>query len=224
MTSSLPTRNSMSPFRRSSSSLSMDTTNYKKKQHGSLKIVTTTTTITSSVVKDENNNNMMPSPSVRQRLSSLFRTSSPVVLNLKESFQNKRASLSSISFSPSSTPVTTVVEEEEVMEPLDDSHSTTTSISSDSVDHMPSSPADTKALASTWQPSVTMLSFEPTIKEDHQFAVTPSSTSLAYQVNQILGSTLDEVDEEIDRDWENSRNRLRQSLVPSPLNNRNQWL
>lgn len=220
MTSSLPTRNSMSPFRRSNSALSMDTTNYKKKQHGSLKIVTTTTTITSSVVKDENT---MPSPSVRQRLSSLFRTSSPVVLNLKESFQNKRASLSSISFSPSSTAVTTVLEEE-VMEPLDDSHSTTTSISSDSVDHMPSSPADTKALASTWQPSVTMLSFEPTIKEDHPFAVTPSSTSLAYQVNQILGSTLDEVDEEIDRDWENSRNRLRQSLVPSPLNNRNQWL
>lgn len=220
MTSSLPTRNSMSPFRRSNSALSMDTTHYKKKQHGSLKIVTTTTTITSSVVKDEN---MMPSPSVRQRLSSLFRTSSPVVLNLKESFQNKRASLSSISFSPSSTAVTTVLEEE-VMEPLDDSHSTTTSISSDSVDHMPSSPADTKALASTWQPSVTMLSFEPTIKEDHPFAVTPSSTSLAYQVNQILGSTLDEVDEEIDRDWENSRNRLRQSLVPSPLNNRNQWL
>lgn len=201
MTNSLPSRNS-----RKSINLSTDDT--LKKKYGSLKIITTS----------EKEEVSISSPSsVRQRLSSLFRTSSPVVMTLKETF-NKRVSLSTVSF----TPVT-----EEPMEPMDDTHSTTTTLSSDSSDHMPSSPADNKALSS-WQPSVTELTFETTTTKVSSspppipihFATTKSSPSLAFQVHQILGSTLEEVDEEIDKDWETSRNVLRQSLV----RNGSQWL
>lgn len=40
--------------------------------------------------------------------------------------------------------------------------------------------------------------------------------SLAEQVRDILGSTLDQVDEEIEREWENSRMELRNSLIVLP--------
>ncbi|KAG2236302.1 hypothetical protein BDF21DRAFT_425014 [Thamnidium elegans] len=210
MTHSLPTRSSISPFRKNVNH-SVDDTTHK---HGSLKIVTTT----SQKVKDET---IITSPSrVRQRLSSLFRSSSPVVSTLKESFNNKRASLSTLSFTVSSPVIT---EEPQSMEPMDDSHSITTTLSSSgSSDHMPASPADTKALG--WQqPLVTELRFEPTCNKSSlpppaipvHFATTRTNSSLAFQVHQILGSTLEEVDEEIDKDWENSRKVLRQSLVPS---------
>ena len=51
------------------------------------------------------------------------------------------------------------------------------------------------------------------VEEAPQFAIPRNSPSLAFQVHQILGSTLDEVDEEIDRDWEYSRHVLHQSLI-----------
>ncbi|KAG2195446.1 hypothetical protein INT47_000411 [Mucor saturninus] len=203
MTNSLPNRNSISPVRKNNNN-TMPT-----KRHQPLKIITTTS---DEIVSS-------PTSSVRQRLSSLFRTSSPVVLSLKETFHNKRISLSTVSFSPP-----TVTEEEEspqqAMEPLDDSHSTSSSTTS-SV-HMPRSPIDAREISTVWQPSVTVLSYEEVVDKTAappelptHFAITRSSSSLAYQVNQILGSTLEEVDEEIDQDWEISRNLLRQSLVLS---------
>lgn len=177
------------------------------KSHQALKIITT--------ASDE----IVSSPtSVRQRLSSLFRTSSPVVLSLKETFHTKRASLSTVSFFPPTAAVTEESPLQEAMGPLDDSLSTSSSASSV---HMPSSPVDTsRDISTVWQPSVTVLSYEevagklPPTPPAH-FAVTRSSSSLAFQVNQILGSTLEEVDEEIDQDWEISRNLLHQSLVLS---------
>ncbi|KAI7888934.1 uncharacterized protein EV154DRAFT_515989 [Mucor mucedo] len=203
MTNSLPNRNSISPVRKNNNN-TMPT-----KRHQPLKIITTTS---DEIVSS-------PTSSVRQRLSSLFRASSPVVLSLKETFHNKRISLSTVSFSPP-----TVTEEEEespqqAMEPLDDSHSTSSSTTS-SV-HMPRSPIDAREISTVWQPSVTVLSYEEVVDKTAapelptHFAITRSSSSLAYQVNQILGSTLEEVDEEIDQDWEISRNLLRQSLVLS---------
>ncbi|GAA5813070.1 hypothetical protein MFLAVUS_006537 [Mucor flavus] len=216
MTHSLPTR---SPFRKSGNHSVDDTT----RKYGSLKIVTTpsTSSTMSQKVKDEATSSTISSPSrVRQRLSSLFRASSPVVSTLKESFNNKRASLSTLSFT-SASPV--IAEESPCMESMDDTHSIATTLSSSgSSDHMPASPADTKALG--WQPSVTELRFEPGCDKAStlppptipvHFATTRTNASLAFQVHQILGSTLDEVDEEIDKDWENSRNVLRQSLVLS---------
>lgn len=217
MTHSLPTR---SPFRKSVNHSVDDTT----RKYGSLKIVTSTSTSStmSQKVKDEaTTSSTISSPSrVRQRLSSLFRASSPVVSTLKESFNNKRASLSTLSFT-SASPV--IAEESPCMESMDDTHSIATTLSSSgSSDHMPASPADTKALG--WQPSVTELRFEPGCNKAAtlpppaipvHFATTRTNASLAFQVHQILGSTLDQVDEEIDKDWENSRKVLRQSLVPS---------
>ncbi|KAG0736592.1 hypothetical protein G6F57_012764 [Rhizopus arrhizus] len=47
-----------------------------------------------------------------------------------------------------------------------------------------------------------MMSFEKEVKYD-----------LAYRVHEILGSAVEEVDEEIDDDWEQRRNRLQQSLL-----------
>lgn len=38
-------------------------------------------------------------------------------------------------------------------------------------------------------------------------------TSLAEQVRVVLGSALDEVDEEIELEWEDHRKNLRQSLL-----------
>jgi hypothetical protein len=40
--------------------------------------------------------------------------------------------------------------------------------------------------------------------------------SLAAQVRDILGNTLDDVDEEIEKEWENSRLKLRKSLLILP--------
>lgn len=202
MINSLPNRNSTSPFRKNVN----NTMPTNRRQ--SLKIITTSE-------KDE----IVSSPtSVRQRLSSLFRTSSPVVISLKETFHNKRGSLSTVSFAPPNHTIAEV-SPQQAMEPLDDSHSTNSSACSD---HMPCSPADTREIsaATVWQPSVTVLSYEEAIVKSPptppaHFAITRSSSSLAYQVNQILGSTLEEVDEEIDQDWEISRNVLRKSLVLS---------
>lgn len=47
-----------------------------------------------------------------------------------------------------------------------------------------------------------MMSFEKEVKYD-----------LAYRVHEILGSAVEEVDEEIDDDWEQRRNKLQQSLL-----------
>ncbi|GAA5804823.1 hypothetical protein EDC94DRAFT_624204 [Helicostylum pulchrum] len=215
MTHSLPNR---SPFRKSVNH-SVNDDNSTSRKYGSLKIVTTTNTTMSQKVKDETSS-IITSPSrVRQRLSSLFRSSSPVVSTLKESFNNKRASLSTLSFTGSSPVIT---EEPQCIESMDDSHSITTTLSSSgSSDHMPVSPADTKALG--WLPSVTELRFDPACNKASllppaipvHFATTRTNSSLAFQVHQILGSTLEKVDEEIDKDWENSRKVLRQSLVLS---------
>jgi hypothetical protein len=40
--------------------------------------------------------------------------------------------------------------------------------------------------------------------------------SLAAQVQRILGSTLDEVDEEIEKEWDQSRTQLTQTLIDLP--------
>ena len=146
---SFPNRNSISPFRKSGFHTVDDRCN-KKQQRQSLQIITTSP-------EQQLENNSVSSPSrVRQRLSSLFRTSSPVVMTLKETFSNKRASLSTVSFSAVEQPENISPQQ---MEPMDDSHSTTTTLSSDSSDHMPASPADARTLFSNsnaqhWQPSV----------------------------------------------------------------------
>ncbi|CAO3656891.1 unnamed protein product [Mucor hiemalis] len=238
---SLPSRSSISPFRKSVNfnTLNDRSSSSKSTKRQSLKIITSPDEVQQQQQQQQQSSSNVSSPSkVRQRLSSFFRTSSPVVMTLKETFNNKRASLSTLSFSaqlseeditPKSTTST------QPMEPMDDSHSTTTTLSSDSSDHMPASPADVRTLFSSvnaqptvWQPSVTILSYENNDNKAQQpadvneneigyqkphFARTKTSSSLAFQVHQILGSTLDEVDEEIDKDWENSRDMLHQSLV-----------
>lgn len=252
---SLPSRSSISPFRKSVNFNTLnDRSSKSAKQRQSLKIITSPDEVQQQHQElQQQSPSTVSSPSkVRQRLSSFFRTSSPVVMTLKETFNNKRASLSTLSFSAQLSeedivPKSTTSAQQ--MEPMDDSHSTTTTLSSsDSSDHMPASPADVRAIFSSvhaqptvWQPSVTILSYENDNNNNNnnktqvpaqattttdadvnenkmeyekpQFARTKTSSSLAFQVHQILGSTLDEVDEEIDRDWENSRDMLHQSLV-----------
>lgn len=246
MMSSFPNRSSMSPFRKSFN-LDRDEVistenNARKPKRQSLRIITG--------VDSHQSASSVSSPSrVRQRLSSLFRSSSPVVMTLKETFsssslsqdnlqQNKRqSSFSAVSFA-------SVAEQPQEQTPTllqslgDNNSSTTLSSSSEASDHMPASPADGAAAAtantfthhhhhpnsksiadpSFWQPhsiKSNMMSLpceappsapSPPPHREHQ-------SSLAYQVYQILGSTLDEVDEEIEQDWEDSRNKLRQSLL-----------
>jgi hypothetical protein len=79
-----------------------------------------------------------------------------------------------------------------------------TSESSDNSDHM-----STSTTEHDWQVVGVPYSTYESGKKEHKKS---NSISLGYHVNQILGSTLDEVDEEIDQDWEDSRRRLRQSL------------
>ncbi|CAO3608986.1 unnamed protein product [Mucor fragilis] len=243
MTSSFPSRSSISPFRKSFN-LDRDEvitteSNTKKSKRQSLRIITG--------VDSHQSTSSISSPSrVRQRLSSLFRSSSPVVMTLKETFsssnlsqnhsnQTKRqSSFSTVSFA-------SVAEQPQEQTPTllqslnDNNSSTTLSSSSEASDHMPASPADGAAATaantfthhhhhnsksitdpSFWQPHSiknNMMSLpygapppSPPPHKEHQ-------SSLAFQVYQILGSTLDEVDEEIEQDWEDSRNKLRQSLL-----------
>ncbi|KAK4509261.1 uncharacterized protein ATC70_007611 [Mucor velutinosus] len=242
MISSFPSRSSISPFRKSFN-LDRDEavtteSNTKKPKRQSLRIITG--------VDSHQSNSSISSPSrVRQRLSSLFRSSSPVVMTLKETFSNsnlsqdhscqtkRQASFSTVSFA-------SVAEQSQEQPPTllqslgDNNSSTTLSSSSEASDHMPASPADGAATTaantfthhhrnsksitdpSFWQPhsiksNMMSLSYEapppsPPPHKEHQ-------PSLAYQVHQILGSALDEVDEEIEQDWEDSRNKLRQSLL-----------
>jgi hypothetical protein len=123
---------------------------------------------------------------VRQRLSSLFSSSSPVLFG----FGNKKKM--------ESTPTLDML--------VDDDES-----ASDS-DHAPHSPD--------------VYSTDRHIKSvEHDFWQVPSTTTIVSpdiapvkQVNysalvrQVLGSAVAEVDEEIDRDWEVSRNELCKSL------------
>lgn len=221
---SFPYRSSISPFHKNDKSQTIDEHKLKKnKQRQSLQIITSPEQ-QEYVVKSS-------SKKARQRLSSLiFGTSSPVVMTLKDAFSNKRASMSTASF----TTTPTTASSEEIEEEEEDAQSTTTTLSSNSSDHMPASPADARIIfdkeqqlqTTIWQPSVTILSYpeEEQVQQEEQITTKPQpqrTTSLAYQVQQILGSALDEVDEEIDQDWEKSRNVLRQSLV-LPSNNRNQ--
>ncbi|KAI8086968.1 uncharacterized protein B0P05DRAFT_533113 [Gilbertella persicaria] len=115
---------------------------------------------------------------VRQRLSNLFRSSSPVV-SLKSPF-SKRDSIA----------------EQPTLAFYHPNPSTLSSASSasDTSDHMPASPSD----------------YHEPVWEKQEIM---QPLSLADQVHRILGSTLAEVDEEIDQDWEQSRAQLRQSLV-----------
>ncbi|GAN01563.1 hypothetical protein MAM1_0009c00996 [Mucor ambiguus] len=242
MTSSFPSRSSMNPFRKSFN-LDRDEvitteSNTKKPKRQSLRIITG--------VDSHQSTSSISSPSrVRQRLSSLFRSSSPVVMTLKETFsssnlsqdhshQNKRhTSFSTVSFA-------SVAEQSQEQTPTllqslgDNNSSTTLSSSSEASDHMPASPADGAAATaantfthhhhnsksitdpSFWQPhsiksNMMSLPYEgpPPSPPPHE----KCQSSLAYQVYQILGSTLDEVDEEIEQDWEDSRNKLYQSLL-----------
>jgi hypothetical protein len=196
MIDSLPNRSSGSPFRKS-----IDASTNKKKHH-SLKIVTTD--ISSNVSPNT-------SSSMRQRLSSLFRSSTPVVATLKETFSHSSHNLN--------TKRQSVAEQPTLIEPLQYNRSSTTlSSSSDtSSDHMPASPADANTFnqhlmdPSFWNPSKssTLAYNAPPAPPPHQLP------SLACQVQMILAHTLDEIDEEIDLDWEKSRNVLHQSLITS---------
>lgn len=252
MINSFPSRNNMSPFRKSFS-LDRDevitTENAPKKtKRQSLRIVTG--------VDSQQPTSSISSPSrVRQRLSSLFRSSSPVVMTLKETFSghnhsnlshdNLHHDKSQLSFSTVSF-ASVAEQSQEQTPPLlqslkSNNSSTTLSSSSEASDHMPASPADgaTATTANTfthhhqhnhnrksiadpsfWQPASiksNMMSLpyhappSPPTPPPHK----QQQLSLALQVYQILGSTLDEVDEEIEQDWEHSRSKLRQSLVLS---------
>ncbi|KAF1797866.1 hypothetical protein V8B55DRAFT_1549630 [Mucor lusitanicus] len=244
MISSFPSRSSISPFRKSFN-LDRDEVlategNTKKSKRQSLRINT-------GVDSHQSTSSSISSPSrVRQRLSSLFRSSSPVVMTLKETFSSsnlsqdhshptkRQASFSTVSFA-------SIVEQSQEQTPTllqslgDNNSSTTLSSSSEASDHMPASPADGAATTaantfthhhqhnsksitdpSFWQPH----SIKSNMMSPSYEAPPPSPpphkehlSSLAYQVYQILGSTLDEVDEEIEQDWEDSRNKLRQSLL-----------
>lgn len=254
MINSFPSRSNMSPFRKSFN-LDRDevitTENTPKKtKRQSLRIVTG--------VDSQQPTSSISSPSrVRQRLSSLFRSSSPVVMTLKETFTGHNHSNLShnnlhhdkIQSSFSTVSFASVAEQSQEQTPpllqsLENNNSSTTlSSSSEASDHMPASPAD-GATAATANPfthhhqhqhqhnnnskSITDPSFwQPASIKSNTMSLpyhAPSSpptppphkqqqSSLAFQVYQILGSTLDEVDEEIEQDWECSRSKLRQSLV-----------
>lgn len=242
MINSLPNRTSLSPFRKSVTTIDAITTNdsANKKKHQSLKIITGNSTETTN---NGSPNNSMSSPSgVRQRLSSLFRSSSPVVTTLKETFNHSNQSLSTnkrgstASFSAVAKQVDPRQSDQQptptLITSLRENHSTNTlsSVSDASSDHMPASPADGSAAStfsqhrkditdpSFWNPTeksnVPSLTFSaPPTLPLHQFPIVCPPTSLACQVQNILANALDEIDEEIDLDWEESRNVLRQSLI-----------
>lgn len=201
---SIPKRHSLSPFRRYSS--------YNADTKPALQI-------------DTEHLDMMKtssrSPSrVRQRLSFIFRSPSPVVTSLKDTFSaGNNASTpvlnsSSIKSTNSSKRMSTFSlfkSNEPILE--DDKYSTASSSSDNLSENMPASPnpVDDQVDNSSWE----MIGVPYSAYNEHQKENQKSQhhdISLAYHVNQILGSTLDEVDEEIDQDWEESRRRLRQSL------------
>ncbi|KAI8368866.1 hypothetical protein EDC96DRAFT_504615 [Choanephora cucurbitarum] len=130
------------------------------------------------------NTNPFETSRVRQRFSSWFR-SSPT------SPKSKRNS---------PTPVTPTL----VRHPSSASLSSLSDVS----DHMPASPVDNQP--SLWQDHMSPVN-QPSLwqKQSEQHNV----LSLADQVRLVLGSALDEVDEEIEGDWEQSRAVLQQSLV-----------
>ncbi|CEP11562.1 hypothetical protein [Parasitella parasitica] len=236
----------MSPFRKSfhldrDPVIVSENAATKKKKRQSLKIIT-------GMDSQSSTSSITSSPSrVRQKISSFFRTSSPVVTTLKETFsvssnlshnslhQGKR--FSRVSFA-------SVAEQSEdgtptLMQSLGNNNSSVTlSSSSEASDHMPASPADGAATTantfshhntnsksildpSFWQP---VTSIESNMMSHPYHASSPPSplppphkqqnqSSLAFQVYQILGSTLDEVDEEIEKSWEHSRDQLHQLLI-----------
>ncbi|KAI9475841.1 MAG: hypothetical protein EXX96DRAFT_574879 [Benjaminiella poitrasii] len=188
----------VNPFRKSSQD-KYDGIIHKKNKRNSLRVFTGKTD-SDGIVTHGSPTQPLTSPSrMRQRLSSFFRTSSPVVVTLKEisGYNDNHSMDNHKTYSPvmnepphleldllTSSPTPLLVE---------DSHSTTSDLS----DFMPASPT--------------------TATDERMTAAPPSfhkrTLYLAYQVQQILGSTLDEVDEEIDKDWEQSRNKLQQSLA-----------
>lgn len=94
----------------------------------------------------------------------------------------------------------------------DNDHQPRYSSSSDESFHQPPTPPahnDTTAIASSYLMTKNNNIHPATIEEE---SIT-SFTSLAEQVRVILGSTLDEVDEEIELEWEDHRKNLRQSLL-----------
>ncbi|KAI8997636.1 hypothetical protein BDB01DRAFT_771797 [Pilobolus umbonatus] len=91
---------------------------------------------------------------------------------------------------------TTIVECDEKTEDIysEDESSCGSSLLSSDLDHMPVSPSD---------------EIMPAIQSTDQ----PTQSSLACQIQSILGSTIEEVDKEIEEHWETSRNSLRKSII-----------
>ncbi|KAI8643223.1 hypothetical protein BD408DRAFT_415164 [Parasitella parasitica] len=236
MISAFSSKSSMSPFRKSFNldrdrvMVNDNTTTKKKRQ--SLKIITG--------VDTQQSTSSIASPSrIRQKLSLFFRSPSPVVTTLKETFSgNSNLSHTSLHQSKrfSTVSFASIAEQSDdgtptLLQSLGNNNSSVTlSSSSEASDHMPASPAEGTANTfchpnsksiidpSFWQPTSiksNMMSLPyhapapPTPPPHKQL----NQSSLAFQVYQILGSTLEEVDEEIEQSWEYSRNQLRQLLV-----------
>ncbi|KAI7905708.1 uncharacterized protein BX663DRAFT_291103 [Cokeromyces recurvatus] len=211
----------VNPFRKSfnfSHTTSNDDTCKRSKRH-SLRVITSKMddiVVDTMMTKDYTsaqsplliaNSYSSPASRMRQRLSSFFRISSSPTASIitKEAHENMRHDVMikkpySLSLESdhqqqydlvmTSTPLL-----------VDDSHSIITT-SSDITD--PAPPASPMTMTT-----------EVRFQEECQRLSLPSccTSFLAYQVQHILGSTLDEVDEEIDKDWECSRNKLKLSLT-----------
>ncbi|KAI7886212.1 hypothetical protein K492DRAFT_188369 [Lichtheimia hyalospora FSU 10163] len=94
----------------------------------------------------------------------------------------------------------------------DNDHQPRYSSSSDESFHQPPTPpahTDTTAITSSYMMAKNNSIHPATIEEEP----IPAYMSLAEQVRVVLGSTLDDVDEEIELEWEDHRKNLRQSLL-----------
>jgi hypothetical protein len=133
-------------------------------------------------------------------VSSLF-GSSPVMNTIKESFHKK--------------PRSSTDEQEIITSPYSLDSSSESSLKTNCYQHPTPSQS---SLVMNYKDTLSKPSLitPPTTPSTMSFDKEETRDSLAYQVYEILGSTMDEVDREIDQDWEVKRTVLQKNLLCHP--------
>ncbi|KAG1311287.1 hypothetical protein G6F64_003914 [Rhizopus arrhizus] len=138
--------------------------------------------------------------SFKQRVSSLF-GSSPVMNTIKESFHKK--------------PRSSTDEQDIITSPYNLDSSSESSLKTNGYPHPTPSQS---SFVMNYKDTLSKPNFitPPTTPSTMSFDKEETRDNLAYQVYEILGSTMDEVDREIDQDWEVKRTVLQKNLLCHP--------
>lgn len=138
--------------------------------------------------------------SFKQRVSSLF-GASPVMNTIKESFHKK--------------PRFSTDEQDIIASPYCLDSSSESSLKTNGYQH-PTASQSSLVMNDKDTLSKPSLITPPTTPSTLSFDKDETRDSLACQVYEILGSTMDEVDREIDQDWEVKRTVLEKNLLCHP--------